>query len=287
MNFIGVPKAQGSDEHPKADLDPERLASVLRERGSTWPQPVIVASTGSTNTDAEALIREGAPEGSCVVADEQTAGRGRLDRSWVSPPGSGLWMSVVIRPGVVPADRLPWIPLVAGVAASDALKAASAVRAELKWPNDLVAIAAACGGSEGPRKLGGILSAFVHDPGPLGDAVVVGIGINVNMGSQDLPVRQATSVLLEGGNVDRTALLAELLVALELRIAEWRAADDSVKADYRARCATIGRRVDVQLPDGAQVQGIVAGIDDDGHLLVTDGEATTRITAGDVVHATI
>ena len=275
-----------SDERPTADLSAERVAALMAGR-STWPAPTILACTESTNLDLEELAREGAPEGSCVVADEQTAGRGRLDRTWVSPPGAGLWASVLVRPGRASADRLGWLPLVAGVAVSDALQRASSVRAELKWPNDLVAIAAACGGSDGPRKLGGILSALVPDAGGAGPAVVLGIGINVNMGGMDLPVKQATSVLLEGGSPDRSVLLAELLVALEERLAQWRAHDESVERDYRARCATIGRLVDVELPSGAKVSGIVSGIDDDGHLLVTDGEETSRITAGDVVHATI
>lgn len=275
-----------SDERPISDLDPHRLADLLSGH-STWPTPRIVASTGSTNDDLEALARAGAPEGTCVAADEQTAGRGRLDRSWASPPGSGLWTSVLVRPGDVSPARLGWLPLVAGVAVSDALLTASSVRAELKWPNDLVAIAAACGGSDGPRKLGGILSALVPDAGGEGPAVVLGIGINVNMGGMDLPVKNATSVLLEGGNLDRSALLAALLTALEERLAQWRADDGSVEQDYRTRCATIGRLVDVELPSGARVSGVVSGIDADGHLLVSDGESTSRITAGDVVHATI
>ena len=275
-----------SDERPTTDLDAARIGFLMADRAS-WGVPIVVESTGSTNDDVEALARQGAPEGTCVVADEQTAGRGRLDRSWVSPPGAGLWASVLVRPGDMPADRIGWLPLLAGVAVSDALKEACSVRAELKWPNDLVAIAAACGGSEGPRKLGGILSAFVPATAGADAAVVLGIGINVNMGGMDLPVKQATSVMLEGGSLDRSALLASLLVALEDRLAQWRSGEGLVERDYRTRCATIGRLVDVELPNGNKASGVVSGIDDDGHLLVTDGEATVRITAGDVVHATI
>ena len=275
-----------SDERPTTDLDAARIGFLMADR-SSWGVPIVVESTGSTNDDVEALARQGAPEGTCVVADQQTAGRGRLDRSWVSPPGAGLWASVLVRPGDMPADRIGWLPLVAGVAVSDALKEACSVRAELKWPNDLVAIAAACGGSEGPRKLGGILSAFVPATAGAAAAVVLGIGINVNMGGMDLPVKQATSVMLEGGSLDRSALLASLLVALEDRLAQWRSGEGLVERDYRTRCATIGRLVDVELPNGNKASGVVSGIDDDGHLLVTDGEATVRITAGDVVHATI
>lgn len=280
-------KAQGSDEHPIGDLDAARLTELLRERGVDWPEPLILESTGSTNADLEVLAREGAWEGTSIVADQQTAGRGRLDRVWVSPPGAGLWVSVLVRPGQVAPDRLAWLPLMAGLAATDALLDSCSVRAELKWPNDLVAIAAACGGSDGPRKLGGILSAVVPDAGGLGDAVVIGIGINVNMGSADLPVKHATSVLLEGGRLDRAQLLVSLLAAMHDRLQQWRSGGEAVARDYRMRCATIGRRVDVVMPSGTTVTGIVSGIDDEGHLLVSDGESTTRITAGDVIHATI
>lgn len=276
----------GSDERPMVNVDPDRVESLMAGR-STWPRPTVVATTGSTNDDLEALARDGAPEGTCISADEQTAGRGRLDRTWVSPPGSGLWVSILVRPGDIPVERLSWLPLIAGVAVSDALREASGVRAELKWPNDLVAIAAACGGSDGPRKLGGILSALVPGAGDHGSAVILGIGINVDMGGRDLPITQATSVLLEGGNLDRSALLAALLISLEHRLAQWRSGDGSVEEDYRTRCATIGRLVDVELPNGNRVSGVVAGIDDDGHLLVSDGESSSTITAGDVVHATI
>jgi BirA family transcriptional regulator, biotin operon repressor / biotin---[acetyl-CoA-carboxylase] ligase len=285
VNFIGVSKAQGSDERPMADLSADRVEELLRARGLIWPLPVIVDVTGSTNADVEVLARAGAPEGTSVVADQQTAGRGRLDRTWESPQGGGLWVSVLLRPGDVPADRLPWLPLAAGVAVTDALLDACSVRAELKWPNDIVAIAAACGGSEGPRKLGGVLSIVV--PGDEGMGVILGIGVNVNMGSADLPSPRATSVLLEGGRVDRGELLAALLQALAARVEQWRQGDPVLVTDYRTRCTTIGRHVDVELPGSAVLTGIVTGIDDDGHLLVSDGESTTTITAGDVIHATI
>lgn len=258
----------------------------MSSEGSHWPAPRLIGTTGSTNDDAAALARDGAPEGTCVVADEQTAGRGRLDRTWVSPAGAGLWMSVLVRPGCVEAGRIAWLPLVAGLAAADALKSAVSVRAEVKWPNDIIVSPVACGGSGGPRKLGGILSVLHPDAGG-SRAVVLGIGMNVAMDSAHLPIPTATSVLLEGGTPDRTALLAALLVALERRIAQWRAGDAVVEADYRERCATIGRLVRVELPSGEPVSGVVTGIDDDGHLIVEDGETTSRITAGDVIHATI
>jgi BirA family biotin operon repressor/biotin-[acetyl-CoA-carboxylase] ligase len=115
----------------------------------------------------------------------------------------------------------------------------------------------------------------------------VGIGINVSMRSADLPIPEATSVLLEAGTCDREALLVALLAAVQVRLAQWRAEDPALAADYRAACLTIGRLVDVTLPNGHRIDGVVTGIDDDGHLRVDDGESVTTVTAGDVIHATI
>lgn len=216
------------------------------------------------------------------MAEEQVAGRGRQGREWVSPIGGGLWLSVLVRPGGVPKDRWGWLSLMAGLAAQDAVRSACRVPALLKWPNDVVVQAAACGGDKSQRKLGGILSQVIDD-----DAVAIGIGINVSLRSAELPVPQATSILMEAGVQDREALLADLLVALSQRLAQWRTGDARLAADYREACITIGRLVEVTMPDRSMLSGIVTGIDDDGHLKVDDGESVTTVTAGDVVHATI
>lgn len=242
---------------------------------------MLVAETGSTNDDAAELARHGAPEGTCVVAEEQTGGRGRLDRTWHSPVGAGLWASVVIRAGDVPRERWAMLSIAAGLAAVDALGEACAVRAELKWPNDIVVVAAACGGDGGLRKLGGILSEVID-----ADAVVIGLGVNVSLLSAELPHPAASSVLLQGGRADRPALLVALLTALADRVEQWRSGDPALLDDYRGLCATIGRYVTVDLPSGT-LTGIVSGVDDAGHLLVSDGESVSTVTSGDVIHATI
>jgi BirA family biotin operon repressor/biotin-[acetyl-CoA-carboxylase] ligase len=269
-----------TDDAARTRLDPERLATLLAAASSDWPAPQVVDSTGSTNDDVAALAVAGAPEGTSVVAEMQTAGRGRLGREWVSPMGAGLWVSVLVRPGTVDKDRWGWLSLMAGLAARDAVRAATGVKAQLKWPNDLVVNAAACGGDAGPRKLGGILSQVVDDQG-----VAIGIGINVALRSQELPVPQATSVFLEGGSPDREALLVALLATLHDRLAQWRRADPALVDDYREACLTIGRLVDVKMPDGSDVQGVVTGIDEAGHLKVAHGEDVRTVTAGDVFHA--
>ena len=215
------------------------------------------------------------PEGATIVAELQTAGRGRLGRTWESPWGSGVWMSVLVRPESEPRARWAWLPLIAALAARDALKFSCDLSCGLKWPNDLVSA------DDPVRKLGGILVEVV---GP--DAVVVGIGVNMSLLSEELPTPSATSVLLEGGTPDREAFVVALQGALEARLATWRAGESPIE-DYRAACVTVGRQVTVLLPDGTELVGIAEGIADDGRLMVVSGDDTVIVAAGDVIHATI
>ena len=185
----------------------------------------------------------------------------------------------------VPAAARGWIPLVAGAAMTRAIAGELTGRdhtVRLKWPNDVVVVAAACGASVGYRKLGGILSQTVGD-----DGVVIGVGLNVSLRSEELPVPEATSVFLEGGRPDRAGLLVALMTALSARLDQWRRDDPALLADYRQACRTIGRRVEVSMPDGSMLAGIVSDVDDAGHLCVRDGERTVTVTAGDVVHASL
>ncbi len=269
-------------------MDADRLASLLGD--SLFSAVSVVAETGSTNADLVARSREGAPQGSVLVADHQTDGRGRLDRTWEAPPGSSLLVSILTRPTEPPASlpiaQLHLISSAVGVAAAEAVRAATGAPVGLKWPNDLVVEAA--GG--GLRKLSGILAESVL-AGDRVTALIVGIGINVNW-PEALPaelVDIATSCNhLVGADVDREALLADLLV----RLGAWyeglgaEAGRAALRARYRELSVTIGRRVGVELA-GEHVEGVVVAVDDDGHLLLridgTDGLRT--IVAGDVVHA--
>lgn len=272
----------GSPIAERAALDPSRINGLLAEGGWTGPQPTILATTGSTNADCADLAAAGAPEGSCVVADAQTAGRGRLGRTWQSPPCGGLWMSVIVRAEHQPVTRLGWLPLAAGLGTMDAIRDLGPVPISLKWPNDLMARTAGCGGAGGLRKLGGILAERQPD-----GSVVIGIGVNVTLGADELPLPTATSLALEAGPTDREALLVNVLLRLLDRIAQWRSGDPVLARDYRQACSSIGQLVDVQLPGGRRAHGTVTGIDEEGHLLVdTDGISLT-VTAGDVIHATI
>lgn len=259
-----------------ADLErpPLAAADVARAVARTrWADVRVLAETGSTNAVVAEAARGGAPEGLVVVAEAQTAGRGRLGRAWVAPPRSGLTFSVLVRPGVPPAT---WslLPLLAGTAVVEAVVAVAGLAARLKWPNDVLA--------PGGQKLGGILTERVDD------AVVVGVGLNVTTHRDELPVPTATSLLAEGaGSTDRLPLLAEILHALDRRYAAWLAdggAPRDVLPAYREICGTIGRQVRVELPGGEVVVGAAVGVDDDGRLVVRDPAGERAFAAGDVVH---
>jgi BirA family biotin operon repressor/biotin-[acetyl-CoA-carboxylase] ligase len=227
-----------------------------------------VAETASTNADAAEAARAGAIEGTVIVADHQTAGRGRLDRTWESPAGSGLALSAVLRPEGLELATWPWIPLTAGVATAEAVARLGLIT-QLKWPNDVEV--------EG-RKLAGILVERVETP--TGAAAVVGIGLNVAMTADQLPIPTATSLHLEGIRVERDEVLSAVLEALA-RCHDMLLVDAAaVRAAYVAACSTIGSTVRVAMPDGSTLEGEATDIDQAGRLVV-DGHP---VTAGDVVH---
>jgi BirA family transcriptional regulator, biotin operon repressor / biotin---[acetyl-CoA-carboxylase] ligase len=239
-----------------------------------WAPVEVVARTGSTNAD---LLARGGPEGRVLVAEEQTAGRGRMGRTWVSQPGASLTFSVLLRPAAVSQVRRGWLPLLTGVAVATAVRSVAGVAATLKWPNDVLA---------GDRKLAGILAE------QSGEVVVIGIGINVATAADALPVSpaglQATSLLVEGADVARDVLLIEVLRQLERYYLPFRADPDPERtgllAAYRTLCATIGRQVRVELPGDRSLAGVAEDVDADGRLLVRAASTTTPISAGDVIH---
>jgi BirA family biotin operon repressor/biotin-[acetyl-CoA-carboxylase] ligase len=258
--------------------------------GGFWTALDVVASTGSTNVDLLARAADDAavPEGQVLVAEEQTAGRGRLGRTWTSVPGASLTFSVLLRPATVPAARRGWLALLAGVAVASAVRSVTGggvsgggVAAVLKWPNDVLV---------GDRKLAGILA----EQSPDGSAVVIGTGINVATPADALPVSATglagTSLLVEGATVAREALLHEVLRQLERWYIAFRADPDPVRTGlldaYRPLCVTLGQKVRVELPIGRFMTGVARGIDPDGRLLISDnpGDPPMAISAGDVVH---
>ena len=265
-----------SISNARTALDLSALLVELESQGWQGPIPTILDTTESTNSDVARLASAGAAEGSCIVAEHQSAGRGRLARAWVSPRSAGLWLSVLVRPADMPQSRWGWLPLLAGLATAESVRITAGVPAGVKWPNDVVVF------DTEVRKLGGILSEATSQ-----DAVVVGIGLNVSMTREELPIAAASSIFLEGGVVAREALLATILTRFAGRLAQWRSGDAQLMVDYRDACMSIGRTVVAVLPDSDVVRGTVVGVDENGQLLVDDGTTVVIVTAGDVIHATI
>ena len=207
-----------------SDLDRPPLNAVALRRAlvrsgghdGLWTEVEVVQNTGSTNSDLVALATAGkAEEGAVLVAEEQNAGRGRLDRQWTAPARSGLFFSVLLKPAEVPVERWGWLPLLTGVAVATGLSRAAGVDTALKWPNDLLVTV---DGAE--RKTGGILA---ERAGP--DGVVVGIGINVTLRQDELPVPTAGSLALAGAaTTDRDTILRAVLRSLEQWYGKWRSA---------------------------------------------------------------
>ena len=275
---------------PYRDLDrpplsARALAGALdRNTGAArmWREIRVLTETGSTNADVAAAARAGEPEGLVVVAERQLAGRGRLDRTWTSPPRAGLTFSMLLRPPV-PAAARPLLPLLTATA----LAAAAAERAELdvrlKWPNDLVVA---------DRKVAGLLAEAVPaDAGRPGerDAVVVGVGLNVSTTAAELPDAATSLAGVLGRTVDRGPVLLGFLRAVERRYRRWTdALGDPVASglarDYLAWSSTVGTTVAVSLPDGSTLEGVAQAVDWDGRLVVATAEGTVELASGDVRH---
>ncbi|MEU9038115.1 biotin--[acetyl-CoA-carboxylase] ligase [Streptomyces sp. NPDC048352] len=261
-------------------LNAAALSRALVTPDGLWTSLEVVAATGSTNSDLAARAAD-LPEGAVLAAEEQTAGRGRLDRSWVAPARSGLFFSVLLKPGAgVPQEQWGWLPLLAGVATAAGLARGAGVDTALKWPNDVLV---SVEGEE--RKAGGILAERVED------GVVLGIGLNVTLTEDELPVPAAGSLLLAKAAVtDREPVLKAVLRSLEEWYGRWRdaggdPADSGLQEAYAAGCATLGRHVRADLPGGRELTGTAEAVDAEGRLVIrTADDAREAVGAGDVVH---
>lgn len=262
----------------------ESLAALLAAR--RWGEVSILPEVGSTNVEVQRL----GADWSAVVAERQTAGRGRRGRAWDDGQGHGIACSVLVPLSAITAleaeagvegTALGWVPLATGLAVRDCLERLG-VEAALKWPNDVLVPVE---GDE--RKICGILCEVVPG-GPDGpQQVVVGIGINLSHDVADLPVPHATSLRLVAQAAGRPApsreeVVPALLEALRDRLDPLDL--ESVRRDYRLACVTIGREVDVHLPDGTVVRRFAETVDDDGRLRVVGDGASATVSAGDVHH---
>jgi len=255
--------------NPRHPLDPAALQAAV---GPRWTVR-HVGVTGSTNSD---LARPDTPDRTVLVAEQQTAGRGRLGRQWVAPAGSGLLFSAAVRVEGIPAARRAWIGALLGLAVVRGVDRVTGLVAGLKWPNDVLIE---------DRKVAGLLAEAV------GDLVVVGAGVNVTTAASELPRPDACSLASAGApDPDRTALLAAVLDAFDGLVQTWTASGGEVLGTdlataYRSACGTLGRRVRLDLPDGGELVGTAVDVAADGSLVVdTDDGTRTSFAAADVVH---
>lgn len=273
--ILGISRRGYKLEQEPSVLSMSLVAELTRESalGRSFRHYDEIAST---NVEAKALAREGAPEGTVVIAERQSAGRGRRGRHWTSPAGKGLLFSVTLRPNMAMSDA-HMLTLVTAVAAAEAIEEHAKVPVTIKWPNDLFI---------GDRKVGGILMEVAGEQDEV-DWVVLGIGINVNTEFIELPValrRTATSLRIAGEQlVDRSSLLAALLLALERHYVHAVANGfESTISTFRQRDYLLRRSVSVETREGA-VLGRASGIDERGALLVElPQRRMRRFHSGDV-----
>ncbi|MCT1460012.1 biotin--[acetyl-CoA-carboxylase] ligase [Aestuariimicrobium sp. p3-SID1156] len=245
---------------------------------SFWTLVHTVAETGSTNRDVAQAAQEGMPEGYALISEHQTAGRGRFERRWQAPPGASVGLSVLLRP-TRPFTDWSWLALLAGLAVQRAVRVTSpqaSGRVVLKWPNDVL-----IQGEPGPGKLCGILCERVETP--TGPAAVLGVGINIALAPEELPVPTATSLAGAGLNADKDAVLSGVLDNLAELYQVW-AQRGHLREAYGRECATIGQDVRVQLDEKTNVLGRAVGVDESGALQVRTHEGVRTFVAGDVFH---
>jgi BirA family biotin operon repressor/biotin-[acetyl-CoA-carboxylase] ligase len=265
------------DDLERPPLHADQLRTALVRVGSLWSEVTVEESVESTNAVLAERARNSAADGVVLVAEHQTAGRGRLERTWSAPSRSGLTFSVLVRPEVE-AARWTWLPLLTGLAVAAAVQHETGCDARLKWPNDIVV---------GEGKLAGLLVERVESEH--GAAAVVGVGLNVSLRPDELPVDTATSLAIErASTTDRTVLLLAMLRSFEGLFGRWQQQggdpSDGLLAAYTDACVTIGRDVRVVLAEGDERSGRAVGVDGSGRLLVQTPFGLEVYGAGDVVH---
>ncbi|MGA4669460.1 biotin--[acetyl-CoA-carboxylase] ligase [Propionibacteriaceae bacterium Y1923] len=263
--------------------DAAAITSLLATSRGLWREVRTIAETGSTNADVAALAGAGAAEGLVLVAEHQTSGRGRLDRTWTAPPGSSVAISALLRP-TRPLQDWTWLPLLTGLAVSRAVRASApsrelADRVQVKWPNDVLVTDA-----PGVGKLCGILLER-HEAagGQQHAAAVIGLGLNIDLAPDELPVPTATSLAGAGLDSDKDRVIAALLDELAELYELWQRRGHLVEA-YQRECGTIGQQVRVELSPSTSVHGSATGVDEQGRLLVRTPDGLKAFAAGDVHH---
>ena len=253
-------------------LDGESINA--RVKTSYW-RVNVVESTGSTQVDLVKRVRDGiATHGDVLASEYQSAGRGRLDRTFIAPACSALLFSFYVEPKS-DGDRWSWLPLLAGQSVCHAVSEVLDIRGDdtlkLKWPNDILL---------NYQKVAGLLSERVETARSAG--VVIGIGINVHTRQEELPVPSATSFALQGySDCDRNVLLTQILKSFSDYLQRWENADSSLLLEYTNISATLGRRVEIEIPGQVNITSVATAIDSSGALVLEDGR---HITVGDIAH---
>ena len=254
------------------------LPSVKRQLPACtmWGPLDYVASTGSTNADLSVEAHAGGAAGHVLFAGEQTAGRGRLARTWVTPPDAAVAMSMLLAP-TQPKERWGWLSLLTGLAVADTLGALAPadIDVTLKWPNDVLV--------EG-GKVCGILSERVESPA--GARAIVGLGINLALTKEQLPVPTANSLLLAGFETSASDVVAGVLTHFERYYREWERTG-TLRDEYRARCGSIGADLTISVTGSDPIPGTGHDVDHDGRLEVRTARGVEAFAVGDVVHARI
>ena len=293
-----APLVPGPDGRPRSsgvayvdgwpvDLGTAAVVKSIRKGGGSWRSVTVFPEIASTNTVGMALAEAGCPTGVVLVSDLQTAGRGRLDRTWEAPAGTSAMFSVVLQPAG-PDHEWGLLPLLAGVAVCEALEFVTGVRASLKWPNDLI-----IRDEDAPSGRGGKVGGILAERDARTGAVILGVGINVDLAEHDLPVPSATSLTLAGIPRPRRAkLIGRALSRLEHWYTAWEAVGtdahslDRLLDAYRGRCLSIGAELRVSRPGAEDLVGTGVGVGPLGELLVEADGTQVPVVVGDVVHAT-
>ncbi len=254
----------------------ERIQNLLRESCPWQDSLIYFDSIDSTNTQAKLLASQGAPHGTVLIADQQTGGRGRRGRSFHSPAGTGIYMSVILRPGCAPSD-LMHLTCAAAVAMCDAVEASAGFRPGIKWTNDIVS---------GKRKLGGILTELGFDSNGMVSYAIIGIGINCCQSLSDFPedIKDMAGSLasVAGCEIDRAKVAAAMIDAF-YRMDQMLPHKADILNQYRADCVTLGKEISAVKADGCIRHGLALDIDEEGGLLVRfhDGHTET-VNSGEV-----
>lgn len=296
---VCAPVVTGPDGRPRSsgvayvggspvDLGTAAVLKSIRKGGGSWRSVVVCDEIASTNTLGMTLAQAGCPGGVVLVTDTQSAGRGRLDRAWQAPAGTSAMFSVVLRPRGA-QHELGVLPLLVGVAVAEAVEFVTGLPITLKWPNDLIVRPA-----DAPSGRGGKVGGILAERDAASGAIVVGIGLNVDLGAADLPVPTATSLTLSGVPRPRRAKLVGRALS---RIEHWYTAWDAVGADpgaldqlldaYRRRCGSLGAELRVARPGAADLIGVGTAIGPRGELIVASDGEDVPVVVGDVVHAEV